>query len=66
MKSLSGKELIKILIQHGWIVQRITGSHHILTKANSDIRLSVPVHGNKSLKIGLQKALLKLAEINID
>ncbi len=26
-------------------------------------RISVPVHGNKSLKIGLLKALLKVAEI---
>ena len=27
-------------------------------------RISVPVHGNKDLKQGLQKALMKIAEIN--
>lgn len=27
MKSVSGKELCKIVEQRGWILQRITGSH---------------------------------------
>jgi len=29
-------------------------------------RISVPVHGNKDLKIGLLKAVMKIAEINED
>lgn len=29
MKSISGKQLCKIVEQKGWILQRITGSHHI-------------------------------------
>ena len=29
----------------------------------SDLRISVPVHGNQNLKIGLQKAMMKLAGI---
>ncbi|WP_372478173.1 type II toxin-antitoxin system HicA family toxin [Nostoc mirabile] len=28
MKSISGKQLCKILEQKGWVLQRISGSHH--------------------------------------
>lgn len=54
---MTGKEMVKLLRQHGWEVDRIHGSHHILIKAGKT--LSVPVHGNKELKKGLQQALLK-------
>ncbi|MDA8272223.1 MAG: type II toxin-antitoxin system HicA family toxin [Deltaproteobacteria bacterium] len=29
MKSLTGKELCKILEKNGWILKRIQGSHHL-------------------------------------
>ena len=63
MKILSGKEFERILRVRGWQLARTSGSHHIYTKAGSIFRISVPVHGNKSLKIGLQKYLMKLARI---
>jgi predicted RNA binding protein YcfA (HicA-like mRNA interferase family) len=59
MKTVSGKEFSKILEKHGWILLRIQGSHHIYGKVGSDIRLSVPVHKNQDLKIGLLRHLLK-------
>ena len=43
---------------------RISGSHRIYAKAGSDVRISVSVHGAKSLKRGLQKHLMKLADID--
>ena len=63
MKSLSGKALAKLLERHGWTLLRIHGSHHIHGKAGSVVRLSVPIHGNKPLKTGLQRHLLKAAGI---
>ena len=66
MKSLSGKELSKLLEQRGWHLLRIHGSHHIHGKPGSIVRLSVPVHGNKPLKAGLQRHLLKMAGIDIN
>lgn len=59
----NGKEFCKLLEQHGWSLRRIEGSHHIYGKTGSIVRLSVPVHGNKQLKLGLYKHLLRLAEI---
>ncbi len=61
MKSVSGKELARVLERHGWTLLRIQGSHHIYGKSGSVVRLSVPIHGNKPLKIGLLRHLLKMA-----
>lgn len=64
MKALSGKELAKILQNHGWELKRINGSHHIFAKPGSVVRLSVPIHGNTPLKMGLQRHLLKMAGLS--
>lgn len=64
MKSISGKEFAKLLERHGWSLQRIQGSHHIYAKVGNTARISVPIHGNQTLKIGLLKHLMKLAEIS--
>ncbi|MDY6833382.1 MAG: type II toxin-antitoxin system HicA family toxin [Chloroflexota bacterium] len=61
MKSTSGKELAKALEHHGWQLKRVHGSHHIYGRDGSIVRLSVPVHGNRPLKTGLLKHLLKQA-----
>ena len=63
MKSISGKKLYQLLEKSGWTLKRIHGSHHIYTKAGVNVRISVPVHGNKPLKLGLQKHLMKIAEL---
>ena len=63
MKAIPGKELMRLLEHHGWKLLRINGSHHIYGKPGSVVRLSVPIHGNQALKLGLQRHLLKLAEI---
>jgi predicted RNA binding protein YcfA (HicA-like mRNA interferase family) len=61
MKTLSGKGFSKIIEKHGWILMRVSGSHHIYGKPNSVVRLSVPIHGNSPLKIGLLKHLMRMA-----
>ncbi len=63
MNSMSGKELAKLLERNDWILLRVQGSHHIYGKAGSSIRISVPIHGNKSLKVGLLRHLLKQSEL---
>jgi len=64
MKAISGRELVKILERHGWTLLRIHGSHHIYGKPGSIVRLSVPVHGNRPLKVGLLRHLLKMAGLD--
>ena len=61
MKAITGKELARLLERHGWNLLRVSGSHHIYGKAGSIVRLSVPIHGTKRLKVGLARHLLKMA-----
>jgi len=64
MKSVSGRELARIVERRGWSLLRVNGSHHIYGKPGSVVRLSIPIHGNAALKTGLLRHLLKLAEID--
>lgn len=52
MKSVSGKKLCKIVEKKGWVLRKVTGSHHIYIKSGVDKILSIPIHKNKDLKIG--------------
>ncbi|HEX5758489.1 MAG TPA: type II toxin-antitoxin system HicA family toxin [Thermoanaerobaculia bacterium] len=49
---------------HGWKLRRIHGSHHIYAKPGLTVRLSIPIHGSRPLKSGLQRHLLKLAGVD--
>jgi len=64
LKVLSGKAFAGLLEKKGWELVRVKGSHHVYTKKGRPERISLPVHGNKSLKIGLQKHLMKIAELH--
>ncbi len=61
MKSISGKKLAKILEKKGWRLVRVKGSHHRYQKDNQSI--SIPIHGNQDLKIGLLKTVMKQANL---
>lgn len=52
---MNGKRVIKILEAHGWILDRVTGSHHVMMKGARAV--PIPVHGAKDLKIGLIKGI---------
>ncbi|MGI8494288.1 MAG: type II toxin-antitoxin system HicA family toxin [Pyrinomonadaceae bacterium] len=64
MKTISGKKFVKLLEQNGWELLRIQGSHHIYGKSGNEARISVPIHKNQELKVGLLRHLLKLAELS--
>jgi predicted RNA binding protein YcfA (HicA-like mRNA interferase family) len=66
MKSYSGKRFCKILEQHGWILVRINGSHHIYRKQGEQFAISVPVHKNEDLKQGILTSMLKKANLTED
>jgi predicted RNA binding protein YcfA (HicA-like mRNA interferase family) len=54
---MTGREMVRLLKENGWKVDRVSGGHYILVKGQKT--LSVPVHGKKDLKKGTQEALLK-------
>jgi predicted RNA binding protein YcfA (HicA-like mRNA interferase family) len=63
VKTISGKKFAKLLEKHGWYLVRVNGSHHVYMKAGLSTRISLPIHGNEDLKLGLLKHLMKIAGI---
>ncbi len=63
MKSVSGKQLCKVLEQHGWELKRVRGSHHVYAHPNRTGIVTIPIHGNRDLKAGTLHAIMKEAEI---
>jgi predicted RNA binding protein YcfA (HicA-like mRNA interferase family) len=61
MKSISGKRLAQLLERMGWQLMRVNGSHHIYLKEGNPARISIPIHKNDDLKIGLLRHLMKVA-----
>ena len=61
MKSVSGAALARAIERRGWSLLRVSGSHHIYGKRGETARLSIPIHGAKPLKLGLQRHLMKIA-----
>ncbi|MEN9534941.1 MAG: hypothetical protein RLZ22_1137 [Verrucomicrobiota bacterium] len=66
MKAVTGKQMAKLVVKKGWALTRINGSHHVFTKHGRFERLVIPIHGNQTLKIGLQRALMKIIPISED
>jgi predicted RNA binding protein YcfA (HicA-like mRNA interferase family) len=65
VKAVSGKQMCKILERHGWQIPRTKSSHHIYKKPGHGT-ISVPVHGNKDLRTGLQADIMKVAGLTED
>jgi predicted RNA binding protein YcfA (HicA-like mRNA interferase family) len=55
---LSGKELIKLLENLGFITVRVNGSHHRMKSADGRVT-TVPVHGNNDLPVGLLRKIIR-------
>ncbi len=60
MKAVSGRRMAKLAVEKGWCLARVSGSHHVYTKKGRIERVVIPIHGNKTLKIGLQRSLMKI------
>lgn len=60
---MTGNQVIKILKENGWQLDRINGSHHMMRKEGSGT-VSVPVHGSKDLKKGTLAAIRRQTGVN--
>lgn len=63
MKSVSGRVLARALERQGWELLRVHGSHHIYGRDGSGVRLTVPMHENQVLMVGLQHHIMATAGI---
>lgn len=60
----SPKHLIKLLEEKGFVLKRISGSHHIYFHSDLKKIVVVPVHGNRDIPVGTFRSILKQAGIS--
>jgi predicted RNA binding protein YcfA (HicA-like mRNA interferase family) len=60
---VTGKEVIAKLKAAGWSLNRIHGSHHILTKDGQAV--PVPAHGSRDLGAGLLAAIQRQTGVKL-
>jgi len=64
MKSYTPKEISAILVEHGFELIWVQGSHHVYVNRDNGKRTVVPMHG-KDLKKGTLHGILKQAGIDL-
>lgn len=62
----NAKEIIKVLEENGWYLDRIKGSHHIYKNDQLKKSVPIPIHGNRDLGKGLFYKILKACNIDKD
>ncbi len=60
---MNGKEVIAKLKAAGWSINRVHGSHHIMTKGGQAV--PVPVHGSRDIGAGLIAALQRQTGVKL-
>jgi predicted RNA binding protein YcfA (HicA-like mRNA interferase family) len=60
----SPQHLIKLLELKGFLLKRITGSHHIFFHPESRKTIVVPAHGKRDIPTGTFLSILKQAGIS--
>jgi predicted RNA binding protein YcfA (HicA-like mRNA interferase family) len=59
VRTVSGKRMCRVLEGRGWLLVRVSGSHHVYRHPASGRQTTVPVHGNSDLKPGTQKRIMR-------
>jgi predicted RNA binding protein YcfA (HicA-like mRNA interferase family) len=63
---VTGEEAIRAFGIIGFQLVRVKGSHHILKREGHPSLLTVPVHGKKTLGVGLLRSLIRAAETTVE
>lgn len=58
---MKANDLIKLLLQGGWVEVRQNGSHKIFKHPSIAANIAVPMHGKKDIPIGTLKDIKKKA-----
>jgi predicted RNA binding protein YcfA (HicA-like mRNA interferase family) len=64
LPQFSGRDVVKILQQFGWVIARQRGSHIILVKDGHNATLSVPDH--KAVAQGTLRGLIRSAGLSVE
>ena len=66
MKHVSGKAMVKIADENGWVFVSQSGSH-VKMRNPIDARIVIiPLHGNHDLRAGVQKQIMRTMGLTDD
>jgi len=64
LRVLSGKQVCKILSQHGFVEVRQKGSHIIMQRKHSNTTITVPVPDHSELRVGTLSGIIKQSTLS--
>jgi predicted RNA binding protein YcfA (HicA-like mRNA interferase family) len=63
----TGKDAVRELRSAGFIVDRVVGSHHVMTFPNDPTRTeTVPVHAGRDLKPGTLRSVIRQSGLTVE
>ncbi|HEV2841680.1 MAG TPA: type II toxin-antitoxin system HicA family toxin [Chthoniobacterales bacterium] len=62
---LTGKQLARILVRHGFELRRVRGSHHRLRHQDGRVT-TIPVHAGETIGPGLLRQILRDTRLTMD
>lgn len=63
LKVLAGKEVCKILSEHGFVQMGQKGSHILMQKKTVNRTITVPVPNHPEIRIGTLQSIIRQSEI---
>ena len=62
---MKAREIIRAIKAEGWVEARVTGSHHHFKHPSRPGLVTVPMHGNADLKIGVLRSIEKQSGVKL-
>ncbi len=62
---ITGKKALKAFRRAGFDLDHVRGSHHILKRDGSSVRLSIPVHSGRTVGVGLLLSQISAAGLTV-
>lgn len=63
----NGRQVVRALGNAGFLVDRVVGSHHVMTIPGDPTRtVTVPVHSGRDLKPGTLRSIIKQAGLSVE
>jgi predicted RNA binding protein YcfA (HicA-like mRNA interferase family) len=67
LPAVNGKRVIQALTKEGFTLNRVVGSHHVMTYPGDQKRtVTVPVHAGRDLKPGTLRSIIRQAGLSVD
>ena len=64
LRILSGIEVCRILVQHGFVEVRQRGSHIVMQRKTGDSTITIPVPKHKEIRTGTLLSIIRQSGLN--